>query len=69
MYTNDFIKSINNRPHWKVLSWNHAKFEYYAYRLFSNFEVELIILLLPTEAEMKNLVAYKNQNVYLKTNI
>ena len=69
MSTNDVIKAIKSCIQWQVLSWNHAKFEYYAQQLFSDFEAEIIIFLQATEAEMKNGVAYKNQNLFLKINI
>ena len=69
MSTNDVIKSTKNCLLWQVLSWNHAKCEYYAQQLFSNFGAEIIIFPRATEAEMKNGVACKNQNMYVKISI
>ena len=45
--------------------WNHVKFKYYAKQFLSNFEAEIIILSLATEAEMKNGVAYTKNSMDL----
>ena len=37
----------------QVSNWNHGKFEYYAYQLHNNFEAEITISSLTTQAEKK----------------
>ena len=69
MSTNNVIKSIQDCPQWSVWGWNHVKFKYHFKQLLSDFELEIIILPLATEAVIKNGVPYTKKQHELGENI